>query len=96
MSSCPLAQAWRLTILATRLVVSSACLVSACAPGAGLAIKDFWKVDADTVVFVADPSLGNILNFNIGANIDLQVPPVSMNDGNPAQRKNNSGQEGDA
>ncbi len=49
--------------------------------GAGLAIKDFWKVDADTVVFVADPSLGNILNFNIGANIDLQVPPVSSHDG---------------
>ena len=47
---------------------------------AGLAIKDFWKVDADTVVFVADPSLGNILNFNIGANIDLQVPPVSWSD----------------
>ena len=44
---------------------------------AGLAVKDFWNVDADTVVFVADPSLGNILNFNIGANIDLQVPPVS-------------------
>ena len=40
-------------------------------------MKDFWNVDADTVVFVADPSLGNILNFNIGANIDLQIPPVS-------------------
>ena len=61
------------------VVVSSACLVSSCSTfDAGLAIKDFWKVDADTVVFVADPSLGNILNFNIGANIDLQVPPVSF------------------
>jgi hypothetical protein len=30
----------------------------------GLAIKDYWNVDADTVVFVADPSLGNIINFN--------------------------------
>eukprot|EP00884_Botryococcus_braunii_P001185 jgi/Botrbrau1/11067/Bobra.0302s0009.1 len=41
----------------------------------GLAIKDFWKVDDNTVVFVADPSLGgNILNFNVGANVDLQVP----------------------
>lgn len=44
---------------------------------AGLAIKDFWGVDADTVVFVADPGLGNILNFNVGENIDLMVPSVS-------------------
>ena len=44
---------------------------------AGLAIKQFWGVDADTVVFVADPSLGNILNFNVGENIDLMVPSVS-------------------
>ena len=43
----------------------------------GLAIKDYWGVDANTVVFVADPNTGNILNFNVGANIDLQVPPVS-------------------
>ena len=41
-------------------------------------MRDFWNVDADTVVFVADPSLGNILNFNIGANIDLQIPPVRL------------------
>lgn len=45
---------------------------------AGLAIKDFWGVDADTVVFVADPGLGNILNFNVGQNIDLMVPSVSL------------------
>lgn len=45
---------------------------------AGLAIKDFWGVDADTVVFVADPGLGNILNFNVGENIDLMVPSVSL------------------
>jgi hypothetical protein len=43
----------------------------------GLAIKDYWKVDDDTVVFVADPSLGgNILNFNVGTNIDLRIPRV--------------------
>ena len=43
---------------------------------AGLAIKDFWGVDDDTVVFVADPSLGNILNFNVGSTIDLRIPRV--------------------
>lgn len=40
----------------------------------GLAIRDFWGVDDDTVVFVADPSLGNILNFNVGSTIDLRIP----------------------
>mmetsp|Transcript_20424 Transcript_20424/g.69486 ORF Transcript_20424/g.69486 Transcript_20424/m.69486 type:complete len:220 (+) Transcript_20424:39-698(+) len=40
----------------------------------GLAIRDFWGVDDDTVVFVADPNTGNILNFNVGANVDLAVP----------------------
>ncbi len=44
----------------------------------GLAVRDYWKVDEDTVVFVADPSLGgNILNFNVGANIDLRIPRAS-------------------
>lgn len=42
----------------------------------GLAIRDFWGVDADTVVFVADPSIGNIINVNVGENIDLLVPRV--------------------
>lgn len=42
----------------------------------GLAIKDYWQVDGDTVVFVADPNTGNILNFNVGDNVDLQVPRV--------------------
>ena len=35
-------------------------------------------MDADTVVFVADPGLGNILNFNVGGNVDLMVPSVSV------------------
>lgn len=38
---------------------------------AGLAVKDYWAVDDNTVVFVADPGLGNILNFSVGGNLDL-------------------------
>jgi len=44
----------------------------------GLAIKDYWAVDPNTVVFVADPNTGNILNFNVGDNVDLAVPRVSV------------------
>ncbi|GAA0159630.1 hypothetical protein LIER_38905 [Lithospermum erythrorhizon] len=40
----------------------------------GLAIKDFWNVDDRTIVFVADPTFGNILNFNVGASVDLDIP----------------------
>ncbi|XP_010906130.1 thylakoid lumenal 15.0 kDa protein 2, chloroplastic isoform X2 [Elaeis guineensis] len=40
----------------------------------GLAVKDFWEVDDRTIVFVADPTFGNILNFNVGASVDLDVP----------------------
>ncbi|CAK9182612.1 unnamed protein product [Ilex paraguariensis] len=40
----------------------------------GLAIKDFWQVDDRTIVFVADPTFGNILNFNVGALVDLDIP----------------------
>ena len=42
----------------------------------GLAVRDYWSVDEDTVVFVADPTFGGILNFNVGGNIDLRVPRV--------------------
>ncbi|CAI9780178.1 unnamed protein product [Fraxinus pennsylvanica] len=38
----------------------------------GLAIKDFWKVDDRTIVFVADPTFGR--NFNVGATVDLDIP----------------------
>ncbi|KAK4725083.1 hypothetical protein R3W88_027862 [Solanum pinnatisectum] len=40
----------------------------------GLAIKDYWQVDDRTIVFVADPTFGNILNFNVGATVDLDIP----------------------
>lgn len=40
----------------------------------GLAIKDFWQVDDRTIVFVADPTFGNIINFNIGPLVDLDIP----------------------
>ena len=43
----------------------------------GLAVRDYWAVDDDTVVFVADPTFGGILNFNVGSNIDLRVPRVT-------------------
>ena len=43
----------------------------------GLAIKEFWKVDSNTVVLVADPNTGNITNFNVGDDVDFQVPRVS-------------------
>lgn len=41
----------------------------------GLAIKEYWKVDDSTVVFVADPGFGDILNFNVGSVVDLSVRP---------------------
>ncbi|WCJ34500.1 thylakoid lumen 15.0 kDa protein [Euphorbia peplus] len=40
----------------------------------GLAIRDFWQVDDRTIVFVADPTFGNILNFNVGDSVDLDIP----------------------
>lgn len=40
----------------------------------GLAVRDYWAVDENTIVFVADPTFGDILNFNVGQGVDLQVP----------------------
>ncbi|KAL8254747.1 hypothetical protein R6Q59_032968 [Mikania micrantha] len=39
----------------------------------GLATKDFWQVDDRTIVFVANPTFGNILNFNVGETVDLDI-----------------------
>eukprot|EP00878_Enallax_costatus_P003139 GHUV01003339.1.p1 GENE.GHUV01003339.1~~GHUV01003339.1.p1 ORF type:complete len:229 (+),score=24.43 GHUV01003339.1:187-873(+) len=40
----------------------------------GLAIRDYWGVDDSSIVFVADPTFGDILNFNVGGAVDLEVP----------------------
>jgi hypothetical protein len=51
---------------------------AAAAAAAGLAIKDYWGVDESFVVLVADPNFGDILNFNVGQGVDLEVPRVSV------------------
>lgn len=40
----------------------------------GLAIRDYWGVDDRSIIFVADPTFKNILNFNVGQALDLEVP----------------------
>lgn len=55
----------------------------------GLAIRDYWHVDDDTVVIVADyfGGSGQLLKFNVGAGVDRLLPPrywsiLSANYGN--------------
>ena len=43
---------------------------------AGKAIGRYWKVDENTIIFVADPTFGDILNFNVGKKVDTEVPQV--------------------
>jgi hypothetical protein len=38
-------------------------------------------VDDSSIVFVADPTFGDILNFNVGQAVDLEVPRVSSQEG---------------
>ncbi|GBF99806.1 hypothetical protein Rsub_12559 [Raphidocelis subcapitata] len=40
----------------------------------GLAVRDYWSVDDNTIVFVADPTFANIINVNVGQGVDLEVP----------------------
>eukprot|EP00596_Hydrurales_sp_CCMP1899_P009061 CAMPEP_0119042220 /NCGR_PEP_ID=MMETSP1177-20130426/14457_1 /TAXON_ID=2985 /ORGANISM="Ochromonas sp, Strain CCMP1899" /LENGTH=172 /DNA_ID=CAMNT_0007008843 /DNA_START=312 /DNA_END=830 /DNA_ORIENTATION=- len=48
----------------------------------GLAIKDYWGVDDNTIILVVDSGEGfnkkmistNVMNLNIGKNVDLQLP----------------------
>lgn len=42
----------------------------------GLAVRDYWSVDDNTIVFVADPTFANLVNLNIGGGVDLEVPTV--------------------
>ena len=46
-------------------------------------MKDYWGVDDKTIVFVADPTFANIINFNVGQGIDLEVPTVRRGGGTP-------------
>lgn len=42
----------------------------------GLAIRDYWNVDDETVVIVADYFGGaQLLKFNVGLNVDAKLPP---------------------
>jgi hypothetical protein len=39
-------------------------------------VRDYWSVDDNTIVFVADPTFANIINVNVGQAVDLEVPQV--------------------
>jgi energy-converting hydrogenase Eha subunit A len=40
----------------------------------GLAVRDYWKLDEKSVLLVADPRGGNLLNFNVGLELYPFLP----------------------
>ena len=42
----------------------------------GKAIKDFWKLDESSLVLIADPRGGNLLNFNVGEAYFALMPRI--------------------
>ena len=40
----------------------------------GLAVKDFWQLDDHSLLLVADPRGGNLLNFNVGDGLFALMP----------------------
>lgn len=40
----------------------------------GRAIERYWVPDDDTIVLVVDDTFPNLLNFNVGSNVDLLAP----------------------
>lgn len=63
----------------------------------GLAIRDYWNVDANTVVMVADyfGGSGQLIKYNVGANVDKLLPVrfwsmLSANFGNKFYVEKNS------
>jgi hypothetical protein len=40
----------------------------------GLAVNDYWGFDDDTLMITVDNTFPNLLNFNLGLNIDLLAP----------------------
>ena len=40
----------------------------------GLAVRDYWKLDERSLLLVADPRGGNLLNFNVGDALFALMP----------------------
>lgn len=40
----------------------------------GLALRDFWNLDSKSILLVADPRGGNLLNFNVGLELYKYLP----------------------
>ncbi len=42
----------------------------------GLAIREFWNIDETTLILIADPRGGNLLNFNVGEAYFALLPRI--------------------